>query len=296
MAAVQLTKLAHLEALSPLVFRVLGCNPGPMTLQGTNTYLVGSGRRKILIDTGERDVPEYTNNLLAALKQLGGAVIDRIVCTHWHHDHVGGVADILAALGFGPDGTNRNSTPPAVHKLPRLDKRKEDFSYDYVSDNHVFKTDGVTLRVLYTPGHSDDHICLYFEEENAIFSGDSILGEGTTTFEDLHSYMQSLEKLIPFRPTRIYPGHGTVVEDGLARIKQYIDHRLQRERQIVDVLQSSDRAMTSYDIVGIIYEGLIAELVPAAVRNVKHHLRKLEKDGKVVKREEDKWVFMPAKL
>lgn len=147
MTAVRLAHLPALEVLSPLVYRVLGCNPGPMTLQGTNTYLVGGGRRKILIDTGEPNVPEYTSNLLDALKQMGGAVIDRIVCTHWHYDHVGGVTDVLGALGFGPDGKNQGSTPPPpVHKFPRFDKRKEAYSYDYVSDNHVFKTDGVTLR------------------------------------------------------------------------------------------------------------------------------------------------------
>jgi len=295
MAAVRLAQIPALEVLSPLVFRVLGCNPGPMTLQGTNTYLLGSGRRKILIDTGEPNVPEYTSNLLDALKQLNGAVIDRIICTHWHYDHVGGITDVLASLGFGPDGKNQNSKP-SVHKFPRIDKRKEPYSYDYVSDNDVLKTDGVTLRVIYTPGHTDDHVSLYFEEENAIFSGDCILGEGSAVFEDFHSYMQSLERLQQLRPSIIYPGHGPVIKDGVDRIRQYIEHRLKRERQIVDVLQSSDRAMTPSEIVDVVYEGLDMGLIPAAVNNVKHHLSKLEKDGRVVKKDDTKWILINAKL
>jgi glyoxylase-like metal-dependent hydrolase (beta-lactamase superfamily II) len=108
-------------------------------------------------------------------------------------------------------------------------------------------------RAIYTPGHSKDHLSLYLKEENSLFSGDCILGETTAEFEDLYDYMNSLHKILDLKPSTIYPGHGPVVKDGIDRIKQYIDHRNQRNDQIIDVLKSSNKPLSVEDLVKEIY-------------------------------------------
>ena len=124
--------------------------------------------------------------------------------------------------------------PPVAYKFPRLPQYQELTSTpcSKLDDNQIITTEGATLRVLYTPGHTDDHICIYLEEENAIFSGDCILGQGTAKFDDLRLYMKSLEKLRDLKPDVIYPGHGPVVVNCCSVIDQYITHRMEREKQV----------------------------------------------------------------
>ncbi|KAG8225154.1 hypothetical protein J437_LFUL006178 [Ladona fulva] len=176
-----------------------------MTLQGTNTYLIGTGRKRILLDTGEKNVPQYIANLKKVLleEQLE---IGKIVLTHWHGDHVGGVEEIF----------NNLSPTASVCKYRRKEKA-DDFlpsgiHIDYLNDGEDITTEGATLRVVHTPGHTTDHVVLTLAEENALFSGDCILGEGTAVFEDLHDYMKSLSQILELKPKVIYPGHGPVVE------------------------------------------------------------------------------------
>ncbi|XP_045611930.1 endoribonuclease LACTB2-like isoform X3 [Procambarus clarkii] len=179
--------VAKITSITPRITRILGCNPGPMTLQGTNTYLIGTGKSRILLDAGEKGNADYISALLSVLKQQE-TTIDKIVITHWHHDHIGGLMDVLGCLG----GCVK------VYKFPRADAPDEPLHESVrlikLKHNDEIKTEGATLKVLHTPGHTTDHVVLAVEEEGAVFSGDCILGEGTAVFEDLHTYMASLKE------------------------------------------------------------------------------------------------------
>lgn len=118
----------------------------------------------------------------------------------------------------------------------------------------MISVEGATLRVVHTPGHTEDHVALLLEEEGSLFSGDCVLGDTSAKFEDLHTYMKSLNTILDLAPTRLYPGHGNVVEDPITRIREYIDHRMTRERHIVASLRSFGQAASVKDIVKDVYE------------------------------------------
>lgn len=150
----------------------------------------------------------------------------------------------------------------------------------------------MTMKAIYTPGHTTDHIILHLQEENAVFSGDCILGEGSTVFEDLHDYMLSLKKILEINPKVIYPGHGPVITNPKDKIEEYIAHRNQREDQIIKALEGNrGKKMSAMEVVKIVYVETPENLHAAAAGNVSHHLAKLLKEGKVTK-EEDKFEIV----
>ncbi|XP_043206469.1 endoribonuclease LACTB2-like isoform X2 [Amphibalanus amphitrite] len=265
----QLTPLPGVTALSDTVTRVLGCNPSPMTLQGTNTYLVGTGKRRVLVDTGSSGVPEYVDRLEGVLREAD-VQLQEIVITHWHSDHVGGLADLRRRLGDIP-----------ARKFPRPEAADAP-GVEPLNDGEVITTEGATLRVVHTPGHTTDHVVLHMSEGNVIFSGDCILGETTAVFEDLADYMASLELLLQLRPSAIYPGHGPVVQNPIEKIQFYMDHRREREQQILAALRNAESAScTVTDIVTAVYTDIPVYMRRPASVNVEHHLSKLVKEGLV---------------
>lgn len=270
---------------SDLVGRVLGLNPGMMTGPGTNTYLVGR-RDPILIDTGA-GVPEYLPLLEGYLAERRWRQPSRVLLTHRHRDHLGGVEQVR--------GRFRGLR---VSKMRHRDAALPE-PIDDLRDGQTVHGDGVTLVPVYTPGHASDHLCYYLVEEKALFTGDVVLGGSTTVIPaddgDLLDYMDSLRRLLALDLRRIYPAHGPVIEDGPAKLREYIDHRLMRERQIVASLAAGVETIPA--MVERIYVDVAPALHPAAAQSVASHLKKLAREGRVRETVErdgaSRWELVP---
>lgn len=235
-----------------------------------------------MLDCGEGK-EEYLPCLKSSLEGLSGAFISDIIISHTHYDHWGGLPSILSS------DLNRAPSAIQVHKMIVNDSSPSEFSHHHdipsdikitpLKNNQKFEVGGATLRVIHTPGHTKDHCTFLLEEEGAIFTADCILGQGTAVFEDLKDYIDGLQHLLDFNPKRLYPGHGPIIEDGKTKILEYIKHRQDREKQIIQVLQSRTSA-TPMDIVEILYKDYPESLHGPAAHSVELHLTKLLKEGK----------------
>jgi glyoxylase-like metal-dependent hydrolase (beta-lactamase superfamily II) len=254
------------ETWSPRVTRVLAPNPGPLTLQGTNTYVVAGPEAStaVVIDPGPAD----DGHRLAVVRACAGRDVELVLLTHTHLDHAEGarafadrVGAPLAALASGW------ATPGA----PDL------------ASGAPLAVAGLELTSLPTPGHAADHCCFLLAAERAVFTGDHVLGRGTTVVEwpggDMADYLASLELVLELSPDRLYPGHGPLVTDAVARVEGYLAHRRQREAQVLAALGAGDR--TPGEVVARVYAEVDPGLHPAAELSVRAHLAKLVREGRV---------------
>jgi glyoxylase-like metal-dependent hydrolase (beta-lactamase superfamily II) len=240
------------------IVRILAPNPGLRELEGTNTWVVGRWPAAV-IDPAVDDA-RHLGEVLQAAGRVGA-----ILLTHDHPDHAPGAATLSALTGA-----------PAYAARPAEGMRR-------LRDGQEIRLPGVRLRAIATPGHSPDHVAFFLEPDRALFTGDAVLGRGTSVIDppegDLAQYLRSLRRLRELRPRTIYPGHGPVVLDAMAKLEEYLAHREARERQVLEGLAEGPR--TPEELVPAIYTGYPAELHPLAARSVLAHLLKLESEGRV---------------
>lgn len=373
-----LPPLPPVKRLSPSIWRILGGNPSKFTLQGTNTYLLGSGHQRILIDTAQ-GFPAWTKNLRDALQQVSGRSESQIdsntgaetgtgtkieitdcVLTHWHGDHVLGLGDLLALFPDCRIWKHSGSRCDPDSNLTRFHVRE-------LHDGQILSLDDdgddqFNVRVVHTPGHTVDHVVLQIvssreaDEVGALFTADNVLGHGTAVFEDLAVYIASLKKMLgalegvsessastastaaPVASTagsadaatsstsmmKAYPGHGEVIDDATAKIKEYISHRAMRETEAMNVLLHGNttgaaetkqtntqkgaitttenkkseaernqdeqvKEWTSMAMVKVIYAGYPASLHAPAEGGLLQVLKKLEGEGRVSRTKDGRW-------
>jgi glyoxylase-like metal-dependent hydrolase (beta-lactamase superfamily II) len=243
------------------IVRVLAPNPGPFTLEGTNTWVVGRDPA-IVIDPG----PEDDGHLRAIVREAGPVGV--ILVSHAHPDHAPG-APGLAALTGAPVRAFR-----------------PDLGAERLRDMQLISAGDVNLRVLHTPGHTADHVTFLAEGTGAMFTGDAVLGRGTALIDpaegDLGQYLQSLRRMREARPRVIYPGHGPTVFDAVGKIREYEAHRAMREQQVLEALAAGPRTIA--DVVAEIYADVSAELHPAAAMQLEALMAKLEREHRVAHR------------
>jgi glyoxylase-like metal-dependent hydrolase (beta-lactamase superfamily II)/8-oxo-dGTP pyrophosphatase MutT (NUDIX family) len=248
--------------LHPLVQVVLAPNPGLMTGPGTNTYVVGVGAT-VIIDPAASD-PEYLDALLEAAGEVACVVV-----THRHADHIGGVAELVA----------RVAAPVRAYGAQRIGE----IGVVPVADGEVIAAGNARLVGLHTPGHASDHLCLMME--SSMFSGDTILGEGTPVIAppdgDMGDYMASLRRLLSLNVGRIYPGHWKVIERGKEVIDAYLRHRMEREAAIVEALAGGQTTVEG--ITDDVYTDTPAFLRQVAQLTVLAHLELLDRNGAVAR-------------
>lgn len=251
-----------------MVTLVRANNPSPMTLTGTNSYVVDCGAGEALvIDPGPR-LPAHIAALIetAAAKSLR---IRAIAVTHGHPDHAPGAADLAAA------------TRALVFAHPRS-RIKRDADLPLGGELRAGTT---ALTVMDAPGHAADHAVFYLPAERILFTGDVIVGEGTVVISppggEMRDYQRTLALLLERfgDAAAIYGGHGPIVTDARAKIQEYISHRELRERQVLDALREGP--MTILDIVRRVYGPKRSVLWPVMARQMLAHLQALEAEGRV---------------
>ena len=265
--------------VSPRIRRVVANNPGPFTFTGTGTYIVGNGTVAV-IDPG----PDDGAHLEALLAAVEGETVSHVLVTHTHRDHAPlarPFADAVGALVLA-------ARPPAreTHASGGLDEAEDQtFRPDVIlNDGDRIAGPDWTLETLATPGHASNHLAFALIEENALFSGDHVMGWATSVVAppdgDMGAYMDSLERVTARGFDTLWPTHGAPVTDVAPFLTAYKAHRLEREAQILARLAAADRTIA--EMVPGLYAAVDQRLWPAASLSVLAHLIDLVRRGVVV--------------
>jgi glyoxylase-like metal-dependent hydrolase (beta-lactamase superfamily II) len=244
---------------------LLANNPGPFTGPGTNTWILDDGNgRVVIIDPGPLD-RVHEEKILA---RVNDREVSSVLVTHTHEDH----APMANPL-------SRELSVPAIGYAPG-----PQFDPDQVVDDGASISCGeLALEVVFTPGHSDDHLC--FRVGNVLFSGDHIIGGSSVMVEAMGPYLQSLEKLKGTGLERLYPGHGDEIDKPDEVIDWYLAHRLQRHQEVLDAIIAG--ATTAEEVLEIVYRDVDKRLHPLAERSVKAHLTLLNDEGRIALHRDD---------
>ncbi len=254
----------------PEVWMFTAPNPGPKTLDGTHSFVVGRSTA-YLIDPGPAHAA-YQEQLGDWLRNAGTRVV-AILLSHGHPDHAPGAARLAASLSVPVWSSDRLATEENL-ALP------VDRTY---GANQSFPTDGDTLHVVPSPGHSEDHVAFWLEGARVLFSGDTILGRGTTLIAppqgNMIRYMETLLRFQNLDARLIAPGHGPLITNPAAKIREYLRHREQREAQVVEALR--DGPATIQELVERLYQDVDPRLHGLAAGSIQAQLEKLEIEGRV---------------
>jgi glyoxylase-like metal-dependent hydrolase (beta-lactamase superfamily II) len=270
----------EVQQVSPLIRRVLAPNPGPFTFTGTCTYIVGRGEVAI-IDPG----PDNPNHVAALIDATKGERVAHVVITHTHRDHAPASRALAAATGAAIVGCRPYAPRHANATASGLDSAHD---ADYrpariLSEGDTLEGPGFTLEAIATPGHASNHLAFALREENALFSGDHVMGWSTSIVArpdgSMNDYMASLERLRARSETIYWPGHGGPVCEPLRYVRALIHHRHQREAAILTRIKAGDTLIPA--MVERIYGGLDARLKGAAALSVLAHLEDLVARGVV---------------
>lgn len=261
--------------LDEVVTRVLAPNPSPMTLDGTNTYVIGAAGsgEALVVDPG----PDDDRHLAAVQEVLArrDAEVRAVVVTHHHLDHA--EAAVGWARGFGAPvlaadlDVARPADAPPDHRAGTL------------ADGQHVSLAGVDVEVVATPGHTRDHLALRLEN-GALLTGDHVLGRGTSVVAhpdgDLEAYLRSLARVLALGPDVLYPGHGPALrEDPDAVLRFYAEHRAHREKQVLAALEG--RRATPRELVEVIYAEVDRRVWPAAEASTRATLALLVQRGRI---------------
>lgn len=289
----------ELVDVSPLLRRIVCNNPSKYTFHGTGTYVIG--RRDVaVVDPGPRD-PDHVEALLRA---LGDETVRAVLVTHTHGDHSPAAAALHDAtgapvLGFGPhpeDATSEEADESADDPdagtdtgtgtgTEQQEAQRPDVDFDpetRLAHGDTVDGPGWTVQALHTPGHISNHLCFALAEENAVLTGDHVMGWSTTIIPppdgDVSDYLKSLQLLLDRSDEVLYPTHGGPVTDPQRYVSALLNHRLHREAQILG--QLTNGPASAKQMVAVLYADVRKELHRPAARSVVAHLTKLHKEAR----------------
>jgi hydroxyacylglutathione hydrolase len=267
-----------------------------------NVFLIRSGAEAALIDSGFGD-DESFNKRTEILKSLEGVTLKYIILTHHHYDHSSGAHRLREATGakvvvhtaeerllLNPASETGDMEIPEDQKEAREQAKKwrEEAAKAVpdirLNDGDVLEIGGLHLRAVHAPGHTAGHLCSLLEEDSVLFAGDNVLGVGTAAIAppphgDMAEYIRSLKRMQALEASLLAPGHGPLVKEPHRKIQELIDHRQQREDQIVGLI--ADGKDSAKALVKAIYPELDKRLMSMATGQVLSHLHKLQSDGKL---------------
>ncbi len=272
--------------ISPRIGRVLAPNPSHFTYTGTQTYLIGTADLAV-IDPG----PQDEDHLAALVAAIGDRPVRAILCTHTHRDHSPAARPLSLRTGA-----------PVIGCAPLMledDGPRADAAFDPSYDPDRILADGEqvagedwTLEAVTTPGHTSNHLCFALLQENALFTGDHVMGWSTSVISppdgDMADYMRSMQRLLDRDDAVYYPAHGAPVPNPRRLVRGMMGHRKQREGQIIRFLERNGVSEIPA-MVAEMYKGIDPRLHPAAGRSVLAHLIDLDGRGVAAVTEDGRW-------
>ena len=265
------------DQVSPLIRRVICNNPGGFTFHGTGTYIIGQGEVAV-IDPGPLD----DDHIAALERAVQGETVTHILITHTHRDHSPAAAPFkkltgAPTYGYGPHGGDRGG--------PKVEEGGDyEFVPDHViKDGDVIEGKGWTFEAIHTPGHTSNHICFALREENAIFTGDHVMGWSTSVISppdgNMSDYMSSLREILTREEEIYWPTHGPAITGPKAHVEAFITHRSGREDAILECIRDGRNTIPA--MVEVMYADVDKRLHRAAGRSVFAHLLHMAETGRV---------------